>query len=180
MHHKNHHNSTQNFNNPQHHKNNNRPEYPSGPSPGGRYGGGYPTKPVPSTSRKPSVLSKIRDKFKEKPATKEQVAQLKLDAEREVYKTRKAVAKKARPSRFDFFSGGGSSGGGGRRSSGGGRRVTRQDNGGSFLFSGDSSMGNDFFSGGGEGPSLDMFKWDSGKKPKSKKNQRDGISDLFT
>ena len=172
MHHKNNHHSTSNNNNPQHHK----PSYPTEPNPGGRYGGGYPTKPVPSSSRKPSVLSRIKDRFKEKPATKEEVEQLGLNAKREVYKTQIVKAKKARPSRFENIFGGGGQSGGGSRRSGGGRRSNNDS--GSWVFGGNSSMGNDFFSGGGEkGPSLDMFKYDSGKK--SKKSKSDGLTEMF-
>ena len=77
MHHKKENNkhSSSNFNNPQHQKNNGK--YPTGPAPGGS------STPAP---QKASYLSRLREKFKkpeEKPATKEEVAQLRLNAQRE-------------------------------------------------------------------------------------------------
>ena len=166
MHHKNNRFSTANHNNPQHYKANNN--IPSMPSPGGA-----------STQKRSSVLSKIRDKFKEKPATPQEVAQLKLDAQREVYKTQKVNAKRSRPSRFEnIFGGGGGQPSG--RSSRGSRRTSSEP---SFLFGGGGgeSMGGGMFGSSGEGPSLDMFKWKT-EKPKRQKNNQEfgsGLKDLF-
>ena len=130
---------------------------PSGPAPGGA-----------STPKKSSVLSKIREKFKEKPATREEVEQLKLDAQRETYKTQKQLAKSKRPSRFAFLEGGGSPSSRGRRS---------QET-GSFLFGGGGGKSNgggllDF----GSGPSLGMFG--GGEKPRRGKQQKSGLEELF-
>src|SRR5689334_24488415 len=96
MHHKNHRYSTSNHSNPQHMKQNNN--IPTGPSPGGA-----------STPKKANVLSRIRERFKEKPATKEEVEQLGLNAKREIYKTQISRAKSSRPSRFSFLESSGSS-----------------------------------------------------------------------
>lgn len=164
MHHRNHNHSSANHNNAQHHKNNNN--LPSMPSPGGA-----------STPKKSGVLASIRDRFKEKHATADEVAQLKLDAQREVYKTQKVNAKRSRPSRFEnILGGGGSSSGGGRSSR---RSRMGSDGSDSFLFGGGGkSFGNSMFESSGESPSLNMFKWDSGKQ-KGKKNQKSGIDELF-
>jgi len=138
---------------------------------------GYPTGPAPQKMGK-SVLSRIRERFQEKPATKEEVAQLGLNAKRETYKTQIQRAKSQRPSRLDSILGGG----GGqrepsyRRSS----RMAPQDN--SFLFGGGQSQGNGFL-GSSEGPSLSFI---TGVEPQRKGSRRkqdsgfgQGLSDLF-
>lgn len=158
MHHKNHKHSTSNHNNPQHIK----PEYPS--------------KPAPQSGGKKSVLSRIRERFQEKPATAEEVRQLRLDAQREVYKTQKLSAKARRPSRFGSF--GGSSGPSYRRGS---SRAAPQT--GSWLLSENSRIGDNFLSGGGSGPSLDFITGANQKPSRGRKQESgfgQGLSDLFT
>lgn len=146
MHHKNHRHSTSNHNNPAHFKSE------------------YPTEPVKQRERV-SVLSKIRDKFREKDATPAEVAQLRLNTQREVLKTQRMKAKQARPSRFSFLGGGESSGPTGHR------RIGRQQSGtGSWLL-GDS---------GNSGPGFSMFIDQPQKPTRKAKQQRSGIEDLFT
>ncbi len=165
MHHKNHKHSTSNHNNPQHQK----PDYPSEPNPGGRYGGGYPTKPTPSTGRKSNFLKTIAAKFKEKPATEDEIKQLKLNTVREELKTRKQIAKTKRPSRFSGFGGGES-----RQPSY--RRSSSHNDEGSFLFGGSNNKGGSFLDFN-SGPSLGMFG--GGQEKKSRKNQRSGLEEMF-
>lgn len=150
MHHKNHKNSTTNHNNPQHQKSQ------------------FPTKPAPSSEKK-NLLSRFREKFQEKPATKEEVMQLGLDAKREYYKTMKMKAKAARPSRFGSFGGGGGSSPSYRRSS------SRAPQTGSFLMS--ESPGS-WLMGPSSGPSLDFITGGS-SKPTRGKQQKSGLEELF-
>lgn len=156
MHHNNHKNSTSNHNNPHHQK----PSYPSGPA--------------PQSAPKRSVLSRLRERFKEKPATAEEVKQLGLNAKREVYKTAIHKAKSARPGRLDRLSGG--FGGGGQHSS---RRSSRQDNSG--LFGGGSN--NSWLMGPSEGPSLDFITGNDSRKAVRNRRQDSGfgkgLEDLF-
>ena len=151
MHHKNH-------NSPQHIKNN------------------YPNSPAPQSVPKRSVLSRLRSRFQEKPATEAEVKQLGLDAKREVYKTMKAKAKAGRPSRFSGFGGGGSSGPSYRRSS----KYAQQDNSG--LFGGGN--GGSWLMGPSEGPSLDFITGnDSRSRGRGRKQDSGfgkGLSDMFT
>jgi len=133
----------------------------------------YPTGPAPQTHRKTSVLSKIRERFKEKPATEEEVKQLGLNAKREVYKTAIQKAKSSRPSRFSGFGGGGNSGPSYRRSS----KFAQQDNG---LFG--SSNSGSWLMDSSSGPSLNFI---TGAEPqKGRRNKQEsgfgkGLSDLF-
>ena len=152
MHHKNHKNSTANHSNPSQHK----PAYPSAPAP-------------QSGTPKRSVLSRIRDRFQEKPATADEVKQLALDAKREQYKTLKAKAKAGRPSRFSGFGGPPPS----RRSS----RSVSEDSG---LFGGGGS-GNWLLGEGNSGPSLSFI---TGEQKQVRGRKQDsgfgkGLSDLF-
>ena len=154
MHHKNHKNSTSNFSNPQHHQ----------PKPA------FPNKPAPSSEKK-SALSRLRERFQEKPATREEIQQLGLNAKREIYKTQIRNAKASRASRFSGF------GGGGRQPSYR-RSSPRATQTGSFLFDSGNSGGG--FLDMGNGPSLD-FITGGGQKPKGRgKPQRTGLEDLFT
>ena len=108
-------------------------------------------------------MQRFRESFKEKPATKEEVAQLRLDAQREVYKTQKMKARSARPSRFGNF-GGTSSGRTGHS------RQSDPLGGGSWLM------------GGGEGPSLNFITGGGEKTGRRKKNEPafgQGLTDLF-
>ena len=137
---------------------------------------GYPTGPAPQKMGK-SVLSRIRERFQEKPATKEEVAQLGLNAKRETYKTQIQRAKSARPSRLDgILGGGGSREPSYRRSS----RMAPQDN--SFLFGGGQSQGGGFL-GPSEGPSLSFITGVEPQRRGSRKRQEPefgrGLSDLF-
>lgn len=152
MHHRNHRHSSANHNNPAHHKSD------------------YPSSPALQSERKPSVISRIRERFREKPATAEEVKQLRLDAQREVYKTQKQKAKNARGSRFDRI--GGSSGPSYRRSS---PRYQQQDSG---LFGGG---GGGSFMDFGEGPSLSFLTGASSKQRGRQKQQSfgSGLTDFF-
>ena len=141
--------STENIKNPQHERNQ------------------YPSHPAPQSAPKRSVLSRIRGRFEEKPATAEEVKQLGLNAKREVYKTAIAKAKSARPSRFSGF-------GGGSQSSG--RRSRQQESG---LFGGGNS--GSWLMGPSEGPSLSFI---TGQEPKGRGKKQDsgfgkGLTDLF-
>lgn len=152
MHHKNHKFSTANHNNPSHIKPN---DLPTGPSPGGA-----------STMKKPSFLSNLRDKFKEKPATAEEIGQLRLNTQREELKTRMKKAKMARPSRFGFMESNQPS-------------YRKQS---SFRQQEDNSLFGSSKSGGGFldsswSPSFSMFGGTPEKK--GKKNQGSGLEDLF-
>ena len=149
MHHKNNRNSTANFNNPQHHQ----PEK-------------YPTGPVPQ-QRKQSALARFRERFREKPATAEEIRQLTLNTRREELKTRMKLAKNRRPSRFSGFGGGGERQPSYRRSS----KYNRQEDSGFFGGGGGSFM--DF----GSGPSL-SFLTGTSNKPRGK-NQKSGLEELF-
>ena len=129
--------------------------------------------PGPQRPPKRSVLSRITGKFKEKPATSEEVAQLKLQAQRETYKTAIHKAKSARPGRLDRISGGF---GGGQSS---GRRSSRsnQDSG---LF-GNSNSGS-WLMGPSQGPSLNFITGAEEKKGRGKKEESGlgkGLTDLF-
>lgn len=151
MHHKNHKNSTSNFSNPQHQK----PDFPN--------------KPAPSSEKK-SALSRLRERFKEKPATKEEIQQLGLNAKREIYKTQIRNAKASRASRFSGFGGGG-------RTPSYRRSSPRATQTGSWLLDSGGSGG---FLTSGEGPSFD-FITGGGQKPRGRgKPQRSGLEDLFT
>lgn len=137
---------------------------------------GYPTGPAPQKMGK-SVLSRIRERFQEKPATKEEVAQLQLNAKREVAKTQIQRAKSSRGSRLDRFVGGGQSQGPSyRRSS----RMAPQDN--SFLFGGGQSQGGGFLDSS-EGPSLSFITGVEPQRRGSRRKQESGfgqgLSDLF-
>ena len=116
---------------------------------------------------KPSLLNRVRDKFKQKDATVDEINQLKLNTVREELKTRKQKAIKARPSRFGFFEGGGSP------SRGGGRRRSVPDP----LFGGGNS---NFFGGQDSSPSLSFI---TGVEPKGRRKQDSGLgqglTDLF-
>lgn len=158
MHHKNHKNSTSNHNAPQHQKN------------------PYPSAPAPQSQPKRSALSRFKERFQEKPATKEEVAQLGLNAKREVYKTQIQRAKSARPGRFDNLMGGG---GGGYRQSSSRRGINNQGN--SWLL-GPPSSGGGFLSND-SGPS---FSFITGQEPPRGRGKRQpesgfgkGIADLF-
>lgn len=148
MHHKNHKNSSSNHGNPQHQK----PNYPSAPAP---------------SSQKKSVLSRIRERFQEKPATKEEIAQLRLNTQREILKTQRQRAKAARPSRFGGISG--SSGPSYRRSS---PRAPRD----SGMF---SSGGQGSFLDFGSGPSLSFLTGNNSQGRSRGKRQPSGLEELF-
>ena len=156
MHHKNHKNSTSNHNNPAHMKDQ------------------YPTSPAPQSGPKRSVLSRLKERFQEKPATAEEVKQLGLNAKREVYKTAIQKAKSARPSRFSGFGGGGSSGPSYRKSS----RFAPQEN--SFLF-GPSNSGGGFLDSSA-GPSFSFITGAEEKRGRGRKQESGlgkGLTDLF-
>ena len=131
----------------------------------------YPTSPAPQSAPKRSVLSRIRGRFQEKPATEEEVKQLGLNAKREVYKTAIQKAKSSRPSRFSGFG------------SGGGRQPSRRSNrsGDSGLFGGGNS--GSWLMGPSEGPSLDFITGnDSRSRGRGRKQDSGfgkGLSDLF-
>lgn len=152
MHHKNHKNSTSNHSNPQHQK------VPSTPSPGGA-----------STPKKSSFLSKFRERLKERPATREEIAQLRLNTQREVLKTQMQRAKTSRPSRFGGM--------GGSQPRG---RTGVRDVGSSDVFGGSGS----WLLGPSEGPSLSFIT--GGGQPKGRGRRQEssgfsgkGLSDLF-
>ena len=148
--------STANHGNSQHQKNN------------------YPTSPAPQSGPKRSVLSRLRERFQEKPATAEEVKQLGLNAKREVYKTAIHKAKAARPGRLDSILGGG--GGGGQSS---GRRSSRSNQ-GSDLFGGSNS--GSWLMGPSQGPSLNFITGAEEKKGRGRKEESGlgkGLTDLF-
>ena len=138
--------STSNHNDPQHQK--------------------YPTQPAPQNEKR-SVLTRIAQRFKEKPATQEEVKQLGLNAKREVYKTAIAKAKAGRPSRFSGFI---------SSTPPSGYRRSREQDSGSFLFggSGKESSFLDF----GSGPSL-SFLTDGSEKKSRGKPQKSGLEEMF-
>lgn len=143
MHHKKNNNihSTDNHDNPQHQK----PNYPSRPAPQ-KYG--------------KSVLTRIRERFKEKPVTPEELKELKMKAQKETYKTQIARAKNARPSRLDSIIGSGKSSG----------RRTSSDplGGGSWLL------------GSSEEPSLSFITGVDNRKSRTKEPTiGKGLTDLF-
>lgn len=145
MHHKNFKHSSANHNNPQHVK----PKYPTGPAP---------------EKTKSSFLAKLRGKFQEKPATESEIKQLRLNAQREVYKTQMAVAKSKRPSRFNGL-------GISEQPSRGHRRDQQEP---SFLFGSSKSEGG--FLDTSKTPSLSFITGQSEKKPKGYKS---GLEELF-
>lgn len=156
MHHKNHKHSTSNHSNPAHYKTNNN--IPTAPAPGGA-----------STPRKSNFLKTIAQKFKEKPATEDEVRQLGLNAKRETYKTQIQRAKSSRPSRFSGLGVSES-----RQPSY--RKSSRHAEDNSWLFNNQKSESSfltksDF----GEGLS-NMF---GGGNQKRGKNQKSGLEDLF-
>ena len=133
----------------------------------------YPTSPAPQSAPKRSVLSRIRGRFQEKPATEEEVKQLGLNAKREVYKTAIQKAKSSRPSRFSGFGGGGNSGPSYRKSS----KFAQQDSG---LF-GNSNSGS-WLMDSSSGPSLNFITGAEEKKGRGRKQESGfgkGLSDLF-
>lgn len=130
--------------------------------------------PNPQRPPKRSVLSRITGKFKEKPATREEVAQLKLQAQKETYKTAIHKAKSARPGRLDRISGG--FGGGGGQSSGR-RSRSNQDSG---LFGGGN--GGSWLMGPSQGPSLNFITGAEEKRGRGRKEESGlgkGLTDLF-
>jgi hypothetical protein len=143
LHHKNHKHSTANHNNPQHHQ-----PVPSGPVP---------------QREKGSFLKRFKEKFQEKPSTKEEVMQLGLNAKREVYRTQIQNAKSARGSKWDNLGGG---------FGGGSSRSRRSNNGGDFL-----GGGNSFFNSG-PGPSLDFITGNN-SRPTRGKQRPSGLEELF-
>ena len=159
-------------------QNNQNPRYPTGPAPGGgnyvhhKSKSGYPTKPAPQTGGKRSVLSRMAERFKEKPITPEELTSLKMKAQKETYKTQIQNAKNRRGSRFSGFSGGGGGGSG--------RRSSRQDNSGSFLLGGGSSNGSFLTGEGQSGPSLDFITGNNSTPRGRGKPQRSGLEDMFT
>ena len=174
MRHKPNHNkySTSNHNNPQHQKNNNQGPssgYPSHPAPGG-----------PSTPQRKGFAERLREKFSkppEKPATRAEVEQMKLDSQRQQYKfnkqfytQREKELKRGNGGWQSLFSNAPPA----RTVRGTSRRQPEEQ---SWLLS-DSNRGNDIFGGGlggGEG-ALGMFGAGSQKKPKGYKS---GIEDMF-
>jgi hypothetical protein len=133
-----------------------------------------PKGPVPQT-RKSNFLKTIAQKFKEKPATEEEIKQLKLNTVRDELKTRQRIAKQRRPSRFSGFGGGRFAGGGGQSS--GRRSRPSNDESGSFLFGGGTSKGSGFLDFD-SGLSLSMFGG-GGQEKKRGKNQKSGLEELF-
>lgn len=131
--------------------------------------------PGPQRPPKRSVLSRLRGKFQEKPATAEEVKQLGLNAKREVYKTAIQKAKSARPSRFSGFGGGGNSGPSYRKSS----KFAQQDN--SFLFGPSKAQGGGFLDSGNE-PSFSFITGVEPQRGRGKKQESGfgkGLTDLF-
>lgn len=134
--------------------------------------------PGPQRPPKRSVLSRLRGKFQEKPATSEEVAQLKLQAQRESYKTAIHKAKSARPGRLDRISGGFGGGGSGpsyRKSS----KYAPQDN--SFLFGPSKAQGGGFLDSNNE-PSFSFITGVEPQRGRGKKQESGfgkGLTDLF-
>lgn len=129
--------------------------------------------PQPQKQKGPSYLSRFREKFREKPATAEEIRQLKLNTQREEYKTRLRRAKQARPSRFGGLTGGGERQPSYRRSS----RYRQQSDSGLFGGGGGSNFGGSFLDFG-SGPSL-SFLTGEGQRPRRSKNQKSGLEELF-
>ena len=153
MHHKNFKNSTANHNNPAHHK----PDFPS--------------HPAPESAPRRSFLTKFRERFQEKPATPEEVKQLRLNAQREVAKTQIQRAKQARPSRLDNIMGGG---GGARQA---GRR--QQDQGGSWLLGPQPKSSGGGFLDSSSSPNFSFITGVEPQKSRGKRQQQDSFMDWF-
>jgi len=137
--------------------------------------GKLPTGPAPSI-KKQGFLGKIKERFREPDATEQDVSQLKLNTEREEFKTRMYTAKSKRPSRFDrILSGGQSQQPSYRRMS---RQMPRNE--GSFLM-GDQSSSSGFLSTPSHNDGLlDMLgAGKSSYSPKSKKYQKSGFDEMF-
>lgn len=159
MHHKNHKNSSSNHSNPSHIQPKSQ----------------FPTSPAPQRTGK-SVLSRFREKFQEKPATAEEIQQLRLNTVREELKTRKVLAKNKRPSRFSFGGGFQSAPPSYRKSS-----SRAPPSSGSWLLSENSGMGDSFFSNQGSGPSLDFITGaNSNQKGRRGKQEKSGLESMFT
>lgn len=127
--------------------------------------------PNPQRPPKSSFISKVREKFKEKEPTHEEIQKLALQAKKETLKTQIARAKSSRPSRFSGFGGSGSSGSSGRRS--------RQQNDSGFF--GGGSNNSSWLMGPSEGPSLSFI---TGQEPRGRGKKQDsgfgkGLTDLF-
>ena len=172
---KNHRNSSHNHNIPQHLKP--KPDYPNRPAPGG--GNAEPKK---------SFLQNFKSKFQkppEPPATKEQVEQMKYNAERakygfteKFYKQKEKDLKKGHgfSALFSNTSPPPSRGGGGGR----GRRTATET--GMDIFG--SGGGSSFFSSesGGNGV-MDLFTDNQRPQPKGRRSgppPRSGVEDMFT
>lgn len=133
--------------------------------------------PGPQRPQKRSVLNRIRERFQEKPATREEVQQLGLNAKRESYKTQIARAKASRGSRLDRLTGGGS-GPSYRRGSRNAPPPT-----GSWLLDSGNSRGGGFMDMG-NGPSLDFITGGGQKQGRGRRQEDNGftgkgLSDLF-
>lgn len=131
---------------------------------------------LPQPGPKKNVLARLRERFKEKPATPEEVRQLGLNAKRETFKTQIKRAKEARGSRFSGFGSGGSS----RQSSY--RRSSKYSNDSqSWLF---SSGGAGNFLSEEKTPSLSFITGQDDSPRGRRKSESSGItgkglSDLF-
>lgn len=97
------------------------PDYPDHPAPGG---GNYeervsrhqkypqkdelPFQPARggASTKRPGIRERLREKFREHPATKEEIMQLELDTRREQLKSQKYNYKHQRPSAFERIVGG--------------------------------------------------------------------------
>ena len=171
MHHfdKNHKHSTNNHNLPQHQKGNGG--YPSHPAPGGAN---------TSSPQKPSYFSRIKEKFQKKPeapATKEEIQQLKLNAQREQYRfmhknyTQKTKQLKGGGGGWQGLFAPDSAPRGRGRGSTGSRDLG---------FLGGGSSNNDMF-GGGEGA---LSAFGAGPQPKGRGRNKEpefgsGLTDMF-
>ena len=135
--------------------------------------GKLPTGPAPSV-KKQGFLGKIKERFREPDATEQDVSQLKLNTEREEFKTRMYTAKSKRPSRFDrLLSGGQSQQPSYRRMP---RQMPREEN--SFLF-GSSQSGGFLSTPSSNDGVLDMLGAGRPSFSKSKKYQKSGLEDMF-
>lgn len=163
MHHRNHHHSTANHNNPHHHQ----PTH-------------HATPPVPSGRgfEKRGLLEKVRERFKEKPTTAEEVEQLGLKAKKETFKTQIYKAKRERPSGIgSLVFGGRSEGTPARRSAS--RQPSQESYGLGWGFESSNSglMGSknaEFGSG-----LNDMLGMGSGNSGRKKKYQKSGLEEMF-
>lgn len=118
------------------------------------------TGPEPESLKRPGIRERLRERFKEKPATEAEVEQLKLDAQREKLKSDKYKYKHARPSVIGKVLGTSPRNNERRRPVGRPRQYPRRSNERSTSFGG-NSQGGGFGNGSFGGSLLDPHGSDS-------------------